>query len=141
LSEALTGWRCSVRVLEHRQLPLHATIVEAQNVQVSVVALNLEVAIVWSIPLIDGFDNFDLTSIEPKAHRHFDPEMADAVLNLYLHGCPLLPAAVIGGMVIFGSNTSTLKQTVTNIKAAEARRAELIGRMDLRVVGGGEVES
>jgi hypothetical protein len=50
-------------------------------------------------------------------------------------------AAVIGGMVIFGSNTSTLKQTVTNIKAAEARRAELIGRMDLRVVGGGEVES
>jgi hypothetical protein len=49
-------------------------------------------------------------------------------------------AAVIGGMVIFGSNTSTLKQTVTNIKAAEARRAELIGKMDLRVVGGGEVE-
>ena len=50
-------------------------------------------------------------------------------------------AAVIGGMVIFGSNTSTLKQSMTGIKAAEARRAELIGRMDLRVVGGGEVES
>jgi hypothetical protein len=30
---------------------------------------------------------------------------------------------------------------MTDIKAAEARRAELIGRMDLRVVGGGEVES
>ena len=50
-------------------------------------------------------------------------------------------AAVIGGMVIFGSNTSTLKQSMTNMKAAEAHRAELIGRMDLRVVGGGEVES
>ena len=50
-------------------------------------------------------------------------------------------AAVIGGMVIFGSNTSTLRQSMTGIKAAEARRAELIGRMDLRVVGGGEVES
>jgi len=50
-------------------------------------------------------------------------------------------AAVIGGMVIFGSNTSTLKQSMTDIKAAEARRAELIGRMDLRVVGGREVES
>jgi hypothetical protein len=50
-------------------------------------------------------------------------------------------AAVIGGMVIFGSNTSTLQQSMTGIKAAEARRAELIGRMDLRVVGGGEVES
>jgi hypothetical protein len=32
---------------------------------------------------------------------------------------------------------STLKQTVTNMKAAEAHRTELIGRMDLRVVGDG----
>ena len=51
-------------------------------------------------------------------------------------------AAVIGGTVVFGSNTSTLKQTVTDMKAAEAHRAELISRMNLRVVGdGGEVES
>jgi hypothetical protein len=44
-------------------------------------------------------------------------------------------AAVIGGTVVFGSNTSTLKQTTTAMKAAEAHRAELISRMDLRVVG------
>ena len=51
-------------------------------------------------------------------------------------------AAVIGGTVVFGSNTSTLKQTATDVKAAEAYRAELISRMDLWVVGdGGEVES
>ena len=50
-------------------------------------------------------------------------------------------AAVVGGMVIVGSNMSTLKQSVTDIKAAEARRAELIGRMELKVVGGGRVES
>jgi hypothetical protein len=50
-------------------------------------------------------------------------------------------AAVIGGTIVFGSNTSTLKQTVTDVKAAEAHRTELISRMDLRVVGGGEVES
>ena len=50
-------------------------------------------------------------------------------------------AAVIGGTVVFGSNTSTLKQTMTAMKAAEAHRAELISRMDLRVVGDGEVES
>ena len=50
-------------------------------------------------------------------------------------------AAVIGGTVVFGSNTSTLKQTMTDMKAAEAHRTELIGSMDLRVVGDGEIES
>ena len=48
-------------------------------------------------------------------------------------------AAVIGGTVVCGSNTSTLKETTTAMKAAEAHRAELISRMDLRVVGDGEV--
>ena len=47
-------------------------------------------------------------------------------------------AAIIGGTVVFGSNTSTLKQTTTAMKAVEAHRAELISRMDLRVVGDGE---
>jgi hypothetical protein len=50
-------------------------------------------------------------------------------------------AAVVGGTVVFGSNTSTLKQTTTAIKAAEAHRADLISRMDLRVVGDWEAES
>jgi hypothetical protein len=49
--------------------------------------------------------------------------------------------AVVGGTVVFGSNASTLKQTTTAMKAAEAHRAELISRMDLRVVGGGEAGS
>jgi hypothetical protein len=50
-------------------------------------------------------------------------------------------AAVIGGTVVFGSNTSTLKQTMTDMEAAEAHRTELISRMDLKVVGDAEVEN
>jgi hypothetical protein len=43
-------------------------------------------------------------------------------------------AVVIGGTVVFGSNTSTAKQTAAAVKIAEALRAELIDKIDLRVV-------
>ncbi len=43
-------------------------------------------------------------------------------------------AVIIGGTVVFGSNTSTAKQTAAAAEAAEARRAELIGKMNLTVV-------
>ena len=43
-------------------------------------------------------------------------------------------AVVLGGIVSLGSNVSTLQQTTDAIGAAEARRSELIGRIDLRVV-------
>jgi hypothetical protein len=42
---------------------------------------------------------------------------------------------VLGGLVVFGSNTSTLEQAKAATKAAELRRSELIGQIDLRVVG------
>src|SRR5262249_55801068 len=44
-------------------------------------------------------------------------------------------AAVIGGIVVFGSNTSTSKQAAADIKDAEALRAGLIGKINLRLVG------
>lgn len=44
-------------------------------------------------------------------------------------------AAVLGGIVSLGSNVSTLQQTTAAISAAELLRSDLIGRIDLRVVG------
>ncbi|MGA7311016.1 MAG: hypothetical protein WBX05_18890 [Pseudolabrys sp.] len=39
-------------------------------------------------------------------------------------------AAIIGGIVFLGSNSSTWKETRAAMKAAEARRAEFIDRID-----------
>jgi hypothetical protein len=44
--------------------------------------------------------------------------------------------AVLGGIVLFGSNSSTGKQTEAALDQAEALRADLIGRMELRVIEG-----
>jgi hypothetical protein len=46
-------------------------------------------------------------------------------------------AVVIGGVVVFGSNSSTSKQTTAAMKAAETQRAKLIDMIDLRAVGAG----
>jgi len=46
-------------------------------------------------------------------------------------------AAVLGGIVLFGSTTTTAKQLSDAVKVAEARRAELIGMLDLRTVTNG----
>ena len=47
-------------------------------------------------------------------------------------------AAVIGGTVVFGSNSSTWAQTAAALKAAEALRAELIKRISFQVIPGGK---
>ena len=47
-------------------------------------------------------------------------------------------AAVIGGVVVFGSNLTTSNQTTTAIKALERHRAELIDMINLRTIGKNE---
>jgi hypothetical protein len=49
-------------------------------------------------------------------------------------------AVVIGAIVSLGSNVSTLRETMAAISAAEIRRSDLIGRIDLRLVGDGTVK-
>jgi hypothetical protein len=44
-------------------------------------------------------------------------------------------AVVLGGIVSFGSNVSTLRQTTAAMSAAEVLRSDLISRIELRVVG------
>lgn len=43
-------------------------------------------------------------------------------------------AAIIGGIVVLGSNATTHRQTIAAVAAAEARRAALIDGMALRLV-------
>jgi hypothetical protein len=43
-------------------------------------------------------------------------------------------ALMLGGVVALGSNVSTLRQTEAAIGSAEARRSDLIGGIDLRLV-------
>ncbi|MBI2715325.1 MAG: hypothetical protein HYX37_12875 [Rhizobiales bacterium] len=44
-------------------------------------------------------------------------------------------SAVLGGFVLLGSNATTWEQTAADLHAAEAERAQLIGSIELRVVG------
>jgi hypothetical protein len=44
-------------------------------------------------------------------------------------------AALIGGIVLMGSNAATRAQTEGALQAAETMRSDLIARMELRLVG------
>ena len=57
------------RSFEHRQVPFAAGFVEAKNIQ-TIVATDLDAAVVRSAPLIECFENIDSVPIEMKSPRH-----------------------------------------------------------------------
>jgi hypothetical protein len=64
-----------------------------------------------------------------------------ALIELFRSGpgaLVLAITAVLGGLALFGSHTSTRDQILTKIRAREARRAQLIGELDLRDVEANE---
>jgi len=71
------------RVLEHRQLPVGPTFVESQNIQISVVVLDLEVAAVTTLPLIDVFDDLGFAPIKMKLPRHFNSAITDVSFDVH----------------------------------------------------------
>src|SRR6266566_2886247 len=93
----VTGGRKILRLwaLKHRQFPVVASLVKAKNVEIAVVALDLEVVIVSSRPSIDGFDDFDDAPIQPNALRLLNTAVASIALDFNPHDpMPSLPSVV-----------------------------------------------
>ncbi|SCZ12680.1 hypothetical protein [Microvirga guangxiensis] len=64
---------------------------------------------------------------------------AVALLGLIQFDATLLVvgiAALLAGAVFYGSSRSSLEEITRKIRASEARRAEMIDEMDLRIVEG-----
>jgi hypothetical protein len=67
---------------------------------------------------------------------------AVAIVLMAMGAIPVAPVSVVGaisaalgGIVLFGSNASTHRQTAAAIVEAQMLRAELIGRIELKEVG------
>ena len=72
------------RSFEHRQVPFGAGFVKAKNIQ-TIVAPDLNVAVVRSAPLIECFENIDPVSIELKSRGHRHSAIRGMLLDLNAH--------------------------------------------------------
>jgi hypothetical protein len=79
-------WSFNFLALEHDQLPFRSNLIEAQNIEISVAAPDLKIAVVLAMPLIEVIHDLDLPSIQAEAAEHFDTAMAGIGLNRNPHG-------------------------------------------------------
>jgi hypothetical protein len=79
----LTPAQSCSRAHEHRQLPFSVGLIEAKDVQASVVvAPDLDVAVVRSVPLIERFENVDLMPTEIKFQGHGHSAMISMLFDM-----------------------------------------------------------
>src|SRR5947208_10816552 len=71
--------------LEHRQIPCASALVEAQDIKSTVIAFDLHIAIVESVPLIERFDNIDTGAVQTKSSRDRHAVMICGALDLDTH--------------------------------------------------------
>jgi hypothetical protein len=76
---------CSRVAYEHGQRPFSVGFIEAKDVQASVTAPNLDVAIVRSVPLIEHFENLDLMLPEMKFQGHGHSAMVSMLFDMNTH--------------------------------------------------------
>lgn len=105
------GYRDEIAQLEARIENLAAKLENCRKVSVAA-RITVGAGIAFFLAGLIGFFRFDIT-----------------VLLTAL-------TAVIGGLVLLGSNSSTANETADEMTKAEAERAALISSIGLRVVGG-----
>jgi hypothetical protein len=118
----------------HRQVPFGAGFVEAKNIQ-TILAPDLDVAVVRSAPLIECFENIDPVPIEMKSPWHRHSAIRGMLLDLNAHDRgPVGPAssADIATRPITGEPLACLAHLVS-LKLAETvailnRTALFMGR-------------
>src|SRR5512144_1391053 len=74
---------------EHRELPGQMRVMDAQDVEPAVVALDLDVAVIRPEPLIDGVDHLDVPRAELETLRHDHAAMSQIGIDTDLHAARL----------------------------------------------------
>ena len=94
--------RTCARALEHRQLPFGARFIEAKDVEASIIAPDLDVAVVGAVPLIERFENVDLMPTEMKSPGHGHSAMVSMLLCLgALQNCQVQCRCQVNGRIFY----------------------------------------